>query len=101
MKTLFQYYQMFLMTSAAVLMAGLFILILIGDNGLIELGENVSKRDELVESNRLKTERIVDLYQQIHRLKNDAAYIENVVRHELGVIEPSEIVVKIKAADNS
>jgi cell division protein FtsB len=97
MKILLQYYQMLLFTTIVVLMTGLFFLIIVGHNGLIDFGENGRINNEIQESNRLKTERIVDLYNRVQRLKGDTTYIENVVRHELGVIDPSEVVVKIQA----
>lgn len=101
MKILFQYYQTVLTTSAVIAMAGLFLLIIIGNNGLLDLAENVRKKDEIQVSNKLKADRIIDTYRRIQRLKQDASYIENVVRHKLGVIEPTEVVVKIKSADSS
>ena len=100
MKTLFQYSQMFLTTAAVFVISALFLLIIIGNNGLLDLAENGRKNNEVQESNKLKADRIIDIYHQIQRLKRDAAYIENVVRHELGVIEPTEVVVKIKGSGN-
>ncbi len=73
------------------------LVIVFGDNGLVELSRKRSHRDQLVEVNRRLTEENYRLFKSIERLKEDPAYIESIARRELGMIAPDEMIFKIKS----
>ena len=76
------------------------MLIIFGDNGLVDFGLIKGEKDMLVEKNeKLNRENLV-MYREIDRLKNDPRFVENVVRQELGVIGKDEIVFKTDKKQN-
>jgi cell division protein FtsB len=76
-------------------MFSIFLFILFGDDGLFDLRWLKTENTRLIERNlKLEQENLV-LYREIDRLKNDLKYIENIARHELGMIGKGEVVVKL------
>jgi cell division protein FtsB len=76
-------------------MFSIFLFILFGDSGLFDLRWLKTENSRLIERNlKLEQENLL-LYREIDRLKNDLKYIENIARHELGMIGKGEVVVKL------
>ena len=85
-----------ILTTVLVCMCGLLVLIVFGDNGLVELSRLRSNRQALIEVNKRLTQENMQLYRTIDRLQNDLSYIENVARQELGMSRPDELIFKFK-----
>lgn len=86
--------QRILLYLAAIAIISLFFLILIGDNGLIDLNSFKKQNDALIEENQKIQQEITSLSIEIDRAKNDPVYIEAVARQELGMIGEDEIILK-------
>jgi cell division protein FtsB len=71
----------------------LLLLIMIGDNGLIELSRLRNRQKTLVKQNEILAHENVNLYRTISRLKHDLAYIENVARNELGMVGKNDLIL--------
>ena len=82
-----------IVTSAVVALLGLILLILFGDNGLVELQRLREKEHAMAQQNELLARENVSLYRSIGRLKSDPAYIESVARNELGMIGKDDVIV--------
>ena len=78
------------------LMFSLFLFILFGDKGLMELNYLKTERDLLIRKNEILNQENLMLYRRIERLKNDPGYIESVARKEYGMVKENEVVVKMK-----
>ncbi|MFO7838391.1 MAG: septum formation initiator family protein [Desulfosalsimonadaceae bacterium] len=71
----------------------------LGDNGLLDV---IRKKDRLhaIEAKNQKIERQnQDLYRRVRRLKNDPRYLEYVIRQQLSVVGPEQIVFKFESSD--
>ena len=77
----------------------LFLLIIFGDNGLVDLNLLERERRGLIEKNAGITMDNLSLYREIDRLEHDSGYIEDVVRRELGLIAEGEVIFKLKNKD--
>jgi len=86
--------QKSLISISSLVILSLFFLILLGDNGIIDLNRLKNQRDALVEKNTKIKEEIALLSIEIDRVKNDPAYIEAVARQELGMIGKDEVILK-------
>lgn len=92
--------QNIILSLIILILFSLFLLIIFGDNGLVDFGLIKGEKDMLVEKNeKLNRENLV-MYREIDRLKNDPKFVENVVRQELGVIGKNEIVFKTDKKQN-
>ena len=78
--------QKILVAGAVVAMFILILVIVFGDNGLVELSRLRAKEQLMVQANETLAGENVDLYRTIGRLKNDPVYIESVARNELGMV---------------
>lgn len=87
-----------ILTIALVCMCGLFVLIVFGKNGLVELIRLKSTRQSIIEKNESLVQENMQLYRTIDRLQNDLSYVENVARQELGMIRSDELIFKFKSA---
>ena len=76
------------------LLSSLLIVIIFGENGLLDLNRLKAERDILLQKNKALTQENLTLYREIERLKNDPEYVENVARQELGVIGKDEVILK-------
>ncbi len=76
------------------LMSSLFIFIVFGENGLVDLHRLKTERDHLLQKNEALTQENLSLYREIERLKEDPEYVENIARQELGVIGKDEVILK-------
>jgi cell division protein FtsB len=87
--------QKFFLSLVLVILFNLFLMMIFGDKGLVELGHMKRERGVIIEKNiKIEAENL-DLYRKINRLKTDATYIERVAREELGMIGQSEVVVNM------
>jgi cell division protein FtsB len=71
------------------------LLMLFGDNTLLELNRLKNDRNVLIKANEELVRQNDLMYNEIERLKHDPKYIENVARQELGMIGKNEIIFKI------
>ncbi|HUV50484.1 MAG TPA: septum formation initiator family protein [Anaerolineae bacterium] len=79
----------------------LFLLIIFGDDGVVDFVSIKGEKDRLVEKNEKLNQENLNMYREIDRLKNDPKFVENVVRQELGVIGKDEVIFKTgKKQDN-
>lgn len=85
--------QKIVVACAVVALLNLVLLIVFGDNGLMELSRLREKERSMVRQNELLAGENVDLYRTIGRLKEDPVYIESVARNELGMIGKDDVVV--------
>lgn len=77
-------------------MTALMLIILFGDNGLVELNRLRNTHRSMLETNAGLTQENVRLYRAIDRLQNDPGYVENIARRELGMVRPDEMIFKFK-----
>ena len=74
----------------------LLVVIILGDNGLVELNRLRHTHQDLLEANARLTQENVQLYRAIDRLQNDPVFVETIARRELGMIRPDEVIFKFK-----
>ncbi|MBC2710015.1 MAG: septum formation initiator family protein [Desulfosarcina sp.] len=82
-----------IVASAAVALLNLMLLIVFGDNGLVELSRLRAKEQLMVQRNETLARENVSLYRTIGRLKSDPTYIESVARNELGMIGKDDVII--------
>jgi cell division protein FtsB len=82
-----------IVVGAAVLLLGLVLLIVYGDNGLVELSRLRSREHAMAEKNETLARQNVDRYRIIGRLRHDPLYIDHVARHELGMVGKDDLIV--------
>jgi cell division protein FtsB len=85
-----------LLVVAIISMFLMLMFIVVGKNGLTDLYQLKTKRDNLVRKNEELTKKNLSLYREIDRMKNDPKYVESVARQELGVIGKDEVIIKVK-----
>jgi cell division protein FtsB len=82
-----------LIAAAAVVLFNLMLVIVFGDNGLVELSRMRDRQRQLAAGNETLARENVSLYRIIGRLKNDPVYIESVARNELGMIGKDDVIL--------
>lgn len=85
--------QRILIAVAAAGMLSLALLIVFGDNGLVELSRLRARERHLIDENEALARENVHLYRTIGRLKTDPVYIESVARNELGMVGKRDVVI--------
>ena len=86
-----------MMGSAVIfLLIALFLQIVCGDKGLLELRARYEERDRLIEKNKIVEQENASLYQLVCRLRNDPVFIENIARQELGMIRDDEVIFNFR-----
>jgi cell division protein FtsB len=85
--------QKIMVIGVAVALFGLMVLIVFGDNGLVESSRLREKEQLLAQRNDTLAGENVNLYRTIDRLKRDPVFIESVARNELGMIGKNDIVI--------
>lgn len=88
--------QIVLMIAAVVGIFSVSLLIVYGNNGLIDLVRFREEKDQLLKKNEAIRQENVSLYREIDRMNHDPDYIEEVARKELGVIGPEEVIIRMK-----
>jgi cell division protein FtsB len=83
-----------LLWAAVVVLFSVLVLIVFGDNGLIDRQRLEARYAAVVDENAVLAEENARLYWQIDRLRNDPAAVEMIARRELGMIGRDELVVK-------
>ena len=83
----------FIVAGAVIALFILMLLIVFGDNGLVEMHRLREKEQTMVQQNEALASENVSLYRTIGRLKNDPAFIESVARNELGMIGKDDVIV--------
>lgn len=86
-----------IVTASVVVMVALLLVIILGDNGMLELSRLQATRKQLAESNETLTRENMRLYRNIDRLQNDPVFVENVARRELGMIRSDEVIFKFRS----
>ena len=92
--------QKILLSVAILVLFNLLLIIIFGDNGLVDLNLLKKEKERLVEKNREIIRENLSLYREIERLKNDPEFIESVARKELGVIGKDEVILKSRSSSN-
>jgi len=82
-----------MLAGAAVVMLNLVLLIVFGDNGLMELSRLRARQQAMGDKNEILARDNVNLYRTIGRLKQDPLYIESVARHELGMVGQDDVII--------
>jgi cell division protein FtsB len=82
-----------MIAAAAVVLFNLMLVIVFGDNGLVELSRMKDRQQQLAAGNETLARENVSLYRIIGRLKDDPVYIESVARHELGMIGEDDVIL--------
>jgi cell division protein FtsB len=82
-----------LIAAAAVVLFILTLVIVFGDNGLVELSRMRDRQRHLAAGNETLARENVTLYRIIGRLKSDPVYIESVARNELGMIGKDDVIL--------
>lgn len=70
-----------------------------GDNGLLDVIRKKEHLHAIEAKNRQIESRNQDLYRRVKRLKTDPRYLEYVIRQQLSVVDPEQIVFKFQSAD--
>lgn len=73
-----------------------FLLVIFGDDALLELNRVKRERNVLIKKNEELARENNSMYTEIERLKHDPEYIENIARRELGMIGKKEIIFKVE-----
>jgi cell division protein FtsB len=79
--------------TAVFALLNLMLLIVFGDNGLVEMHRLREEERSMVQQNETLARENVSLYRTIRRLKSDPAFIESVARNELGMIGKDDVIV--------
>lgn len=74
------------------------LVVLFDDNGLLEVRRLQQAHLDLHKGNAQLTKENLQMYRGVDRLQNDPHFIENIARHELGMIRPDELIFKFKTA---
>ena len=72
------------------------VLIIIGDQGVLDLCDLIKEKENLCKQNSLLEEQNVALFRVINRLRHDAFYLETIARTELGMIGKNEMIYQSK-----
>lgn len=85
--------QKWLLAGAGAALFNLMLLIVFGDNGLIELSRLRDRQNHLAQQNQTLARENVDLHRTISRLRTDPVYIESVARNELGMVGKDDLIL--------
>jgi len=84
-----------------VVIFSLFLLVIFGDNALLELNRVKREKNILIKKNEELARENNSMYTEIERLRHDPEYIENIARRELGMIGKNEIIFKVEKKTDS
>jgi len=88
--------QKILFGSALILLFGLFLLVIYGDNGFFDLKRLHIEKEAMAAKNVEIEAENLKLYRKIKRLKHDPTYVEKVARQDLGMTGKDEMIFKFK-----
>ena len=86
--------QSILLSISILVLTALLFFIIVSEHGLLDLRLLKQEKAKLVQENNRLTKENLAISIEIDRLKHDPAYIENIARHELGMIGENEIILK-------
>ena len=86
--------QNILISMSILFLIAFLLFIIISEHGYSDLTRFKQEQTKLVQKNKNLTRENITISIEIDRLKNDPAYIENVARHELGMIAADEVILK-------
>jgi len=84
------------LTAALAALGLLLLIIVLGDNGVVELVRLHGTHKTLCAENAGLSRENLQLYRTVDRLQNDPAYVENVARRELGMIRTDELIFQFQ-----
>ena len=77
---------------------GIFLLVVVfGDNGLLELKHRRATHADLLRANDALTQANVRLSRTIERLQHDPEFVEALARRELGMIRADELIFQFQS----
>lgn len=79
-----------------VLLLALFLMGLLGEQGLIQLSTLKDERLRLEASIREQEQLNIKLRRQVRQLQNDKRYLERLAREEMGLVRKGELVYQFK-----
>ena len=82
--------------AAVMALAVLLLVIILSDNGLVELSRLQAAHEALGAENARLSRENLQLYRAIDRLQNDPAFVESVARRELGMIRADELIFQFQ-----
>lgn len=88
--------QSILLSISILFLIALFFFIIVSEHGLLDLRSLKLEKAKLVLETKRLTKENLAISIEIDRLKHDPAYIENIARHELGMIGENEIILKLR-----
>ncbi len=88
--------QKILLSLSILIIFSLFLFIIFGDNGIVDLNLLRKESHRLIEKNAKITMDNLSLYRESDLLEHDSRYIEDVIRRELGLIGEDEVIFKFK-----
>ena len=88
--------QSILLSISILVLTALLFFIIVSEHGLLDLRLLKQEKAKLVQENNRLTKENLAISIEIDRLKHDPAYIEDIARHELGMIGENEIILKSK-----
>ena len=86
--------QDILISVSILFLIAFFFFIIISEHGYTDFTRLKQEQTKLVQNNKNLTQENITISIEIDRLKNDHTYIENIARHELGMIAADEIILK-------
>ena len=86
--------QKCIFAGAAIVLLHLMLLIVFGDNGVVELFRLRNQKQRIADQNDQLAKENVHLYRTIGRLKSDPVFIESVARNELGMVGKKDIIIR-------
>lgn len=92
--------QIIMMAVIFIAMFSFMLVVLFGDNGMVELSRLRRTHRNLLNDNARLTQENLYTYRSIDRLQNDPGYVENIARRELGMIRSDELIFKFKDDEN-
>lgn len=90
--------QKIMLAVICIAMFNFLLVVLFGDNGLLEVHRLKQTHQTLLHGNALLTKENLQMYRGVDRLQNDPHFIESIARRELGMIRFDEWIFKFKTA---
>lgn len=88
--------QKLILIATAIFMGVLLLVLVFGDNGLLELNHRRATQADLRQTNDRLIQENVRLNRTIERLRHDPDFVEALARRELGMIRADERIFQFK-----
>ncbi|MBI5062148.1 MAG: septum formation initiator family protein [Desulfatitalea sp.] len=89
--------QNILLMITGIAMGVLLLVLVFGNNGLLELKHQRAAHAELLQANDALTQANVRLSRTIDRLQHDPEFVEALARRELGMIRSDELIFQFQS----